>query len=770
MLLISIVALPASIYLFKKTSPSKFTLAAFFVLILSSIIFLLAYGVIDTLTGNGIDAATIYHLAYGLDGAGFFEYRWLIGITFFTLLFFAIYLFRFLLKINSGNRFNRAATILSFSLLFISLLINPASTDLYKLQTTSLILSKKTDPEAWTSFNEYYRKPSIEKRSVTATAITAMARTSIIQLTISMFGSAPSKSDLNNLVNQFNTGASLSTLANTLDDSVAFKSIYPDLQTNNEFAVKFIDNLIGTETSVVDKAWAVTHVETALNAGSSRGQVMLDIVTLLASSTSSAWANAKAALANQVDIAERYSVEKNTNVTDDAFRIAADKHKNILFIYAESLERTYFDDVAFPGLVGGLRELESKSISFTNIIQAPSTGWTVAGMTASQCGLPLVTPSHGNSMSGMDKFLSSAVCFGDLLKSDGYNLNFMGGANLDFAGKGKLYENHGFSRVEGREELLPKQENPEYKSGWGLYDDSLFAMLYQRFIDLSQKGEKFGLFTLTIDTHAPNGMPSKSCIGKEYKDGSNPVLNSVACSDYLITNFINKIRQSPYADDTLIVLASDHFSMKNSAYDTLLKSDRRNLFMILDPSKTEPMQVNTLGSTLDIGVTLLPFLGYTGEIGLGRDLLDERVSDAEKIFIYRNINNWGQPLSGFWDFPKIEDSLTINISDEIIVMDNREFSIPIFMELDKNLTTTLKFGFNRSADQKSLVQQRKKLADDKYFLLIDKCNSISQLSKVLDGDGFCMSAGKGKKYTKMTKLDNNITYSVNQFRELLDIN
>ncbi|KKK71854.1 hypothetical protein LCGC14_2909740, partial [marine sediment metagenome] len=80
--------------------------------------------------------------------------------------------------------------------------------------------------------------------------------------------------------------------------------------------------------------------------------------------------------------------------------------KNLVYIYAESLERTYFDESVFPGLITGLRELESRSTTFTNIRQVENTTWTIAGLVSSQCGLPLLTPSHGNSMRGVDKFLS----------------------------------------------------------------------------------------------------------------------------------------------------------------------------------------------------------------------------------------------------------------------------------------------------------------------------------------------------------------------------
>jgi phosphoglycerol transferase len=98
-------------------------------------------------------------------------------------------------------------------------------------------------------------------------------------------------------------------------------------------------------------------------------------------------------------------------------RPADGPRKNLVFIYAESLERTYFDETLFPGLMPRLRALESESLSFTGVVQAPGTGWTIAGMVASQCGIPLFTPSHGNSMSGLDSFLPAATCLGDLLKT-----------------------------------------------------------------------------------------------------------------------------------------------------------------------------------------------------------------------------------------------------------------------------------------------------------------------------------------------------------------
>jgi len=391
-------------------------------------------------------------------------------------------------------------------------------------------------------------------------------------------------------------------------------------------------------------------------------------------------------------------------------------------------------------------------------------------MTASQCGIPLFTPSHGNSMSGMDQFLSSATCLGDLLKESGYQLNYMGGADLNFAGKGKLYKTHGFTNIQGRDELVENLKDSSYKTSWGLYDDSLFEMVFNRYIKLSESNEKFGLFTLTLDTHHPKGHPSKSCDNIKYKDGSNPILNAVACSDYLISNFINKVIESPHASNTIIVLASDHLAMRNTAFDLLRsKKNRRNLFMIIDPSKIEFNEIKTLGSSLDIGTTLLPFLGFDGDINLGRNLLNSKELEKERSFIHSQLRTWRPLISEFWDFPKITNSLTVDIQNEQMSIDNRTFRIPAYIELNNELQSTLKFQFNTPSSAKSLLDYRKKIDNNKSFILIDECKNARNLSKTLGKKGFCLLAGKGSKYTKMLKLNTNITYSVDEIEKLIKL-
>jgi len=149
----------------------------------------------------------------------------------------------------------------------------------------------------------------------------------------------------------------------------------------------------------------------------------------------------------------------------------------LVYIYAESLEKTYFDESIFPNLVNNLKNLKDQSIEFTDIHQVVGTGWTMAGIIASQCSVPLFASSGSNTMSGSDIFLSGAECLGNVLKKFDYHLVSMQGSSADFSGIKQFYTTHSFDEIYGREELENKLDdkkymnNPNFLSG---ADNTLF--------------------------------------------------------------------------------------------------------------------------------------------------------------------------------------------------------------------------------------------------------------------------------------------------------
>jgi phosphoglycerol transferase len=363
-----------------------------------------------------------------------------------------------------------------------------------------------------------------------------------------------------------------------------------------------------------------------------------------------------------------------------------------------------------------------------------------------------------------------AVAVTDLLALEGYQLSYRGGADLDFAGKGKMFKTHGFNEVLGLNELLPGMEDKTYTSTWGIYDDTLLDLVYERFLEKSSKDEKFGIFTLTLDTHQPKGHMSKTSKDIKYKNGFNPMLNAVAGSDYLISNFITKIIQSPYANKTVIVLVSDHLALRNKATNLLNKKERTNLFMIIDPSSKQSRRIEVAGSTLDIAPTILPFIGYKGEVGLGRNLLKNKAALADDLaIIQKTSKKWKKHLIKFWDFPKIQNYLKINIDSDSISIDNRTFKLPVLIELNEELETTLKFEFGSRKLHKTLIEHIYSNDDNKLFLLIDRYKNIRKLDLSIDKNAYCIVAGKGKKISKIIKITEDTTVTKDEIYNLLGL-
>jgi len=423
-------------------------------------------------------------------------------------------------------------------------------------------------------------------------------------------------------------------------------------------------------------------------------------------------------------------------------RLDKSRQRNLVVIYLESFERSFLNETVFPGLSPRLKKLEQESVSFTDIGQASRTGWTIAGMVASQCGVPLFMNSPGNSMAGMDRFLPGAICLGDILAENGYRLSYYGGADLSFAGKGDFYASHQFDEIKGKTHLQESVADSGKVNGWGLFDGDLLGLAYQRFVDLSEHKDPFALFLLTLDMHHPENL-SAECQELEYLNGENSMLNAVHCTDQLVADFIEKIRSSKFGEETNIVVLSDHLAMNNSAFGALKDIDRKNLFLILQPGLETGRKVDSQGTTLDVASTILPLVGARGKIGLGRDLLSgDHSLVTELIDFDAQLGRWRPDIEKLWSFPRITRKVAVELAQPAFVIDDRRFSLPILAILDDELATDLRFEFNSVHIEKSLYHQVKSLNGITPFIWADSCDRINLMSENKYQGEYCIAIGR----------------------------
>ncbi|WP_447729708.1 phosphoglycerol transferase I [Pseudoxanthomonas suwonensis] len=379
----------------------------------------------------------------------------------------------------------------------------------------------------------------------------------------------------------------------------------------------------------------------------------------------------------------------------DASQVAAEylvpdrplgQRRNIVWIYAESLERTYFDETVFPGLMPNLTRLAAEALDFRDVASPPGTGWTIAGMVASLCGVPL-TASRGdeNSMGRMEQFLPGAHCLTDYLAQQGYTLQFSGGADSAFAAKDRFLASHGFGTVKDQAWFRARRVPRRHFSSWGVHDDVLLDSVFEDFQRLSQAGAPFMLTALTMDTHHPAGHLPQACRDVRYDSphGDIGLLRAIACSDRLIGRLVERIRQSPWAGDTLVVVASDHLAMPNDLGDVLAGMKRENLLLFLG-SGLEPRQVATTGSTLDTGATLLNLLDpELGALGFGRSLLQDPPAHGASLAAREGGERYPLYL-GFarqlWTGSEIR---TLRVEEDRVVAGMQRIRPPVMLEYDQ---------------------------------------------------------------------------------------
>ena len=306
-----------------------------------------------------------------------------------------------------------------------------------------------------------------------------------------------------------------------------------------------------------------------------------------------------------------------------AARVAAPRQRDLILIFAESLEATYGNsELLGSDLTPRLTALAKTGLRFTDVRQVPLAGWTMGALVASHCAFRLGPSAHGTTLLkpfSFDVHLARATCLGDVLAAHGYRTVFMGGARLTFASKGRFLATHGFAERHGLTTLAPLLDDPDYVSGWGLYDDSLLTLTLDRLTDLAQHEQPFALAMLTLDTHAPESVASASC-GTPEEDARQAF--AVHCADQLLADFIATVRQRfPQA---VVVLFSDHLARFNSVMHARLQpfaAQRRLRFVAWAPHHP-PGIVERPGTHFDVGPTVLDLLGINQtEHNLGASLL-----------------------------------------------------------------------------------------------------------------------------------------------------
>lgn len=263
---------------------------------------------------------------------------------------------------------------------------------------------------------------------------------------------------------------------------------------------------------------------------------------------------------------------------------------DLLIVFVESFEeafadRSAFDDVLAPSLAG-LREQHQ---DFGDLRQLTGASWTMAGMFATLCGLPLQSVGL-NTAKGTEyasRFFGGGHCLTDLLRARGWDTAFYGAASLDFAGKGKFLAEHGVRHRFGRQEWQAAGWAPPAQ-GWGLRDSTMLEAAWQHMSRPGPRERPRVHIVLTVDTHGPHGMVDPACqpqlAAQEQPDPAEVMRAAVRCSDRAVVQLVERYARHVTGRPKVALVMGDHLSKPHPLYGPLQRLEQRqsrNVFHLL---------------------------------------------------------------------------------------------------------------------------------------------------------------------------------------------
>jgi len=211
-----------------------------------------------------------------------------------------------------------------------------------------------------------------------------------------------------------------------------------------------------------------------------------------------------------------------------------------------------------------------------------------------------------------------------ILKKNGYHTSFLYGGDLNFAYM------KSYLVTQGVVDLTQDVDFPirERLSKWGVPDHITFDHLFDQ---IRSAQEPFCKIFLTLSSHEPFEVP--------FNKFEDPYLNSVAYTDSCLGAFLDKLKQLPQWENTLVVIIPDH-DMKYPADIRYDAPERHDIFSLwLGGAVRQPLIVDKICSQIDMAATLLNQLGIDySALPYSRDIMHPNM---EEFAFYAFPNGFG---------------------------------------------------------------------------------------------------------------------------------
>jgi phosphoglycerol transferase len=335
---------------------------------------------------------------------------------------------------------------------------------------------------------------------------------------------------------------------------------------------------------------------------------------------------------------------------------------DLVIIYLEGLDRRFADRATFGDIYRPLARYAEEGISFTKVRQIAGTGWSLAGMVATQSGVPVPPRAlhYQSRTEDLSRFMPGTVFLGDVLAARGYRSHYVVGGDIHFGGIASMYTSHQITALTGLTEqaaLYPAETFAAAQVGWFLDDQMVFDTARQVQADLLADPAPYALIVETIGPHGPKGTLSRDKTGTGRAGETRDVAKSAACLIEEVDDFLQDLRaaQTAKGRDLRIVLLSDHLNHTIRLPTGGPDYAETNTVIFWGAPRDRGRRVAKPGSMVDIFPTLLQWLGWSdgpAAAGIGRSLLSDPPTLVEEFGV-RAIDRMIQSDAAFanliWD-------------------------------------------------------------------------------------------------------------------------
>jgi phosphoglycerol transferase MdoB-like AlkP superfamily enzyme len=282
---------------------------------------------------------------------------------------------------------------------------------------------------------------------------------------------------------------------------------------------------------------------------------------------------------------------------------------NVIFIMVESLGSGLirFNSEEF-NILGELKKHFDEDVVFYNFL--PAHVGTIGSLEGAMTN---VARCSNGTYIAQSKYAYKKYDFSGPVpyKRNNYETTFIYGGNTGWRNIGNFMPSLEFDNVLGEASM----SNSYPRNQWGVYDEDLFEYLFEA---LNKDDKRKFIYVMTTTNHPPYSLPNNYKvmpikIPKELEQ--NVVNKSLAekrlavyqYSNEMLGRFITKIKNSKYADNTIIAITGDHNFMDCLSYPNERLLDSLSVpFYLYIPKNIKPLNVDisVFGSHLDIMPTL----------------------------------------------------------------------------------------------------------------------------------------------------------------------